>query len=106
MLTSHRDDHLRNHGFLRTGAGWELAPAFDLNPMPEMVEHELAIDEAVHAGDMGLVVETTPFYRLTRQRGHGIRAEVRSALATWRDFAASVPLGEDAMGTLPEAIAA
>ena len=26
------DDHLRNLGFLFTPAGWELAPAFDLNP--------------------------------------------------------------------------
>ncbi|NEG69469.1 type II toxin-antitoxin system HipA family toxin [Bifidobacterium sp. BRDM6] len=30
------DDHLRNHGFLRLapGDGWQLAPAFDLNPEP------------------------------------------------------------------------
>ncbi|MDR1768934.1 MAG: type II toxin-antitoxin system HipA family toxin [Propionibacteriaceae bacterium] len=26
------DDHFRNHGFLRAGHGWTLAPAFDLNP--------------------------------------------------------------------------
>ncbi|WP_236036951.1 MULTISPECIES: HipA domain-containing protein [Bifidobacterium] len=28
------DDHLRNHGYLRRGNAWELAPAFDLNPEP------------------------------------------------------------------------
>jgi serine/threonine-protein kinase HipA len=24
IVTGHRDDHLRNHGFLRTPAGWRL----------------------------------------------------------------------------------
>lgn len=28
------DDHLRNHGFLRRGTAWMLAPAFDVNPEP------------------------------------------------------------------------
>ena len=26
------DDHMRNHGFLRSDAGWNLAPVFDVNP--------------------------------------------------------------------------
>lgn len=33
-LTANTDDHLRNHGFLRTTNGWRLAPAYDLNPTP------------------------------------------------------------------------
>src|SRR6185437_9070664 len=32
VAVGNRDDHLRNHGFLLTAAGWRLAPAFDLNP--------------------------------------------------------------------------
>jgi hypothetical protein len=31
------DDHLRNHGFLRTNTGWTLSPAYDLNPVPSDV---------------------------------------------------------------------
>ena len=35
VLISNRDDHLRNHGFLRPGdRGWRLSPAYDLNPTP------------------------------------------------------------------------
>ena len=35
VLISNTDDHLRNHGFLYIeGAGWRLAPAYDLNPVP------------------------------------------------------------------------
>lgn len=26
------DDHFRNHGFLLTGKGWTLSPAYDINP--------------------------------------------------------------------------
>ena len=71
VLVSHRDDHPRNHGFLRTPLGWHLAPAFDLNPLPDKAEHELALDEAVHAGDIDLVIETAPFYRLTVAAANG-----------------------------------
>lgn len=31
LLVSNTDDHLRNHGFLLTGDGWRLSPAYDLN---------------------------------------------------------------------------
>lgn len=34
------DDHLRNHGFLHTNKGWQLAPAFDVNPTPYEYEGE------------------------------------------------------------------
>jgi serine/threonine-protein kinase HipA len=43
VLASNRDDHLRNHGFLRARDGWSLAPAFDLNPAREMREHATAV---------------------------------------------------------------
>jgi serine/threonine-protein kinase HipA len=33
-LVGNLDDHLRNHGFLRRGPNWVLAPAFDVNPEP------------------------------------------------------------------------
>lgn len=32
ILVRNTDDHLRNHGFLRTSGGWQLSPAFDINP--------------------------------------------------------------------------
>jgi serine/threonine-protein kinase HipA len=44
VLAGNRDDHLRNHGFLRHPGGWRLAPAFDLNPAREMREHATAIN--------------------------------------------------------------
>lgn len=35
ILVSNTDDHLKNHGLLYTpDGGWELSPAFDINPQP------------------------------------------------------------------------
>ncbi|WP_295676212.1 type II toxin-antitoxin system HipA family toxin [uncultured Mucilaginibacter sp.] len=34
ILVKNTDDHLRNHGFLLKDGGWELSPAYDLNPNP------------------------------------------------------------------------
>lgn len=33
-LIGNRDNHLRNHGFLRQQRAWHLSPAFDVNPTP------------------------------------------------------------------------
>ncbi len=46
ILVGNRDDHLRNRGILRALTGWTLAPAFDLNPEFDRLEHALCIDES------------------------------------------------------------
>ncbi|MGW8483133.1 type II toxin-antitoxin system HipA family toxin [Microbacterium sp. NPDC055903] len=45
VLVGNLDDHLRNHGFLRRGVAWMLAPAFDVNPEPlgDGNAHQLAL---------------------------------------------------------------
>ena len=32
IIVGNSDDHFRNHGFLLTRKGWELSPAYDINP--------------------------------------------------------------------------
>jgi serine/threonine-protein kinase HipA len=104
FVTSDRDDHLRYHGFLWTRQGWELAPAFDLNPVPEKPHHELAIDEGFHAGDIDLVLQTAPYYRLSESNARNIIAEVRAALASWRTLAAAKGVGDTELDVLAAAI--
>jgi hypothetical protein len=72
--------------------------------MPEKPEHELAIDAAVHAGDLDVVIETAPFYRLSPTAARVIVEEVRDALATWPAVARSAHLGPDETDTIREAI--
>jgi serine/threonine-protein kinase HipA len=105
VLASHRDDHLRNHGFLRTGEGWRLAPAFDLNPVPGKPEHELSLDGAIHRGDLQVLRETAPFYRLAGLDAEAIIDEVRAALGAWRGVARGLALGAAELDLLEDAIA-
>ena len=44
MAVSNTDDHLRNHGFLLSKEGWQMSPAYDLNPNPDGHTLSLAID--------------------------------------------------------------
>ena len=105
VLTGHRDDHLRNHGFLRTREGWRLSPAFDLNPLLGKPEHDLAIDESVRQPDLALVEETAPFYRRSATEAGRIIAEVREAVAGWREVARETGLPADEIDLLATAFA-
>ena len=94
-LAGHRDDHLRNHGFLNDGTGWRLSPAFDLNPIPDKHEHELTFDGRSALPDLGAILETASLYRLTAGRVDEIVTQVLNAVATWRDVASDAGLGRD-----------
>lgn len=106
VLAANRDDHLRNHGFLRGWAGWRLAPAFDLNPTPRMAEHTLALDDILHIPDIELVRETAPFYRLSRVRAGEIIAETRDTVAGWRDVARSLGIAASEIELMASAFTA
>jgi len=93
VLVGHRDDHLRNHGFLRDVDGWRLSPAYDLNPVPDLGEHELAVGIGSHAPSVELAIaETAPFCRLKPDQAEQVVAEVRSAIIGWQDVASNLGL--------------
>lgn len=103
VLTANRDDHLRNHGFLRTRRGWRLAPAFDVNPSPEKREHSLALDGTVRIPDLDLVRETAPLYRLSASRADEVVSEVSRAVARWQDVARDAGLPSEEIERLATA---
>lgn len=99
VVVGHRDDHLRNHGFLHTAGGWRLAPAVDLNPRPDLREHAIGLDETLHAPSLDAVLRTATYYRLSAQRARTVADEVRAAVAPWRQEARrlDIPLAEMAV---------
>jgi serine/threonine-protein kinase HipA len=106
VLVGHRDDHLRNHGFLRDPEGWRLAPAYDLNPVPDLGEHELAIGIDSHVPSVDLALEeTAPFCRLKPRQAEHIVAEVRSAVVGWQDIAANLRLPDHEIDLVGSAFA-
>ncbi len=83
VLAGNRDDHLRNHGFLRTSAGWRLAPAFDLNPTRAAHVHSLSLDGRSDAQDVRTALATHRLYALAEPDARRILAEVVGALSDW-----------------------
>jgi serine/threonine-protein kinase HipA len=81
ILIRNTDDHLRNHGFLRTPAGWRLSPAFDINP-----EHrpggwlQTPISE-IHGAECSILaaLDAAPYFDLTE-------VEVRTMIRTMAEI--------------------
>ena len=92
VLFGNRDDHLRNHGFLRHGNGWVLSPAFDVNPIPEKNEHVLSLNGADATPDSALLMATRDFYRLSAAKAGQVELEVRTAIRSWEAAARTIGL--------------
>lgn len=100
ILIGNRDDHLRNHGFLRTPDGWRMAPAFDINPNPDKHEHALAIDAHDPSPRLANLRATHAFYRLSTAQAKTIEAEARDAITHWPAIATELKLPRTARDQL------
>ena len=89
VCVSNTDDHLRNHGFLFTEAGWTLSPAFDINSNETGTGLKLNIDEEDNSLDIDLVMKTATYYLISDKRASEIKDEVIKAVSMWRKVAAS-----------------
>jgi serine/threonine-protein kinase HipA len=105
VMVSNRDDHLRNHGFLREPHGWRLSPAFDINPNPEKFEHSLSLDDRASAPDLAVALSTHPFYRLREERAHAIADGIRETVAAWPAVARAIGVGAHDIAMMAPAFA-
>jgi len=87
IMVGNRDDHLRNHGFIRESEGWVLSMAYDMNPSMNKAEHVLAIDEADPRPNIATLIQTADFYRLNKIEATKIINEVAQVIRTWRERA-------------------
>jgi serine/threonine-protein kinase HipA len=98
VLMSNTDDHLRNHGFLYAGpAGWRLAPAYDLNPVPTDVKPRvlstaIGFDEDLTAS-LELALSVAADFDLKPEPARQVAAEVGAAVAQWRTEAERLGAG-------------
>lgn len=91
------DDHLRNHGLLRSGRGWKLSLAFDINPNPDVHEQRVtSICGASGAGDEldGLMLCAAAF-GVSSERARQVLLDVITATREWRRVAASNGIAEN-----------
>jgi serine/threonine-protein kinase HipA len=106
VLISNIDDHLRNHGFLRTTtAGWSLSPAFDLNPDPRTGERHLstAIDFDSTEARVDLLLDVAPEFRLTTAQALDALRAVYVAVGRWREVAGALGVSDDEIALMAPA---
>lgn len=87
IAISNTDDHLRNHGFVLTDAGWELSPAYDINPSVDKDGLAMNIDTDNNALDYGLAKSVGAYYRLSDSEMDVIIDEVMAAVRQWKGIA-------------------
>jgi serine/threonine-protein kinase HipA len=91
VLVSNADDHLRNHGFLlQPGKGWQLSPAFDMNPTPDAHGLKLNISEVDNALDLDLVRSVAPVFRVPGRAAEEIIRRQRAVVGQWRAIAGAL----------------
>ena len=87
ICVSNTDDHLRNHGFLLTPAGWVLSPAYDMNPNPHGFGLKLNISESDNTKDLALAADVAPYFRVKAQKAKDIIESVAGAVSSWTKIA-------------------
>lgn len=101
MAISNTDDHLRNHGFLLTRSGWQLAPLYDINPVPYGDTLSLLVDDNSNDIDMNLAIDTAPYYGIAKKEAATIAADIcKKVDAAWERLAAGNGLSRAAISNM------
>lgn len=106
VCISNTDDHLRNHGFLISGKGIKLSPAYDINPNPTSYGLHLNIDAQDNRQSFELLLSVAGYFRLSKTRAADILSEVQKAVGQWRDVARSLNLSRSEMERMSPAFEA
>ncbi len=87
ICVKNTDDHLRNHGFLLTDAGWILSPAYDVNPNQYGTGLHLNISEDDNALELPLALSVAKYFRISEARAYEIMEQVKSSVNKWKAVA-------------------
>lgn len=86
IFIGNHDDHFRNHGFLLRPSGWELSPAYDLNPTFEKTQ-ALLITPYSNTSSIKELIESAGYYLISQEDAVGIVNEAYSSVRDWRQVA-------------------
>lgn len=90
ITISNTDDHLRNHGFMLSTEGWQLSPAYDLNPSIDKDGLALNIDMHNNALDFEVAKSVGEYFRLDDSKMNFIIEEVLGAVKGWEGIAKEI----------------
>lgn len=84
VAISNTDDHLRNHGFLLTKNGWELSPAYDINPMERGHGLSLNISEDDNSLDFDLCMDVKDYFRWKEKEAKTFINKTKDVVGQWK----------------------
>lgn len=85
------DDHFRNHAFLLNKEGWELSPAYDMNPTNNLYQ-ALLIDGDSNESSLNRLFDAHELYMLDDITARGIIIDVIRNMKYWESMAEDVGL--------------
>lgn len=101
FLICNTDDHLHNTGFLYDvkNKGWRLAPAFDLNPMPNDLRESKTwlTEEAGPINSKDQLLGAAHYFRLDKQQADRVWNEVEMAIKNWKKLARQLGMDSSAI---------
>jgi serine/threonine-protein kinase HipA len=93
ILISNTDDHLRNHGFLLTKSGWQLSPAYDMNPNEFGTGLKLNVNDSNNNLDVSLAIEVAKYFKLSEENSNRILNEMQKSMKDWSKVAKHFGIG-------------
>lgn len=88
MAITNTDDHLRNHAFILTSAGWKLSPLYDVNPVPYGDELSLNVNDESNGIDLDLAIETAPKFGIEMDKAVEIAENMVKLIGeNWKNLA-------------------
>lgn len=90
VLCGNRDDHLKNHAFLRRDGAWRLSPAYDIVPQPDMdPQQAIGVGRSGSYPTIGNCLTRAPDFDLSQDEARDLVATLAARMRSWRqDFAA------------------
>lgn len=85
--TANRDDHLRNFGFIHETTGFQLSPAFDMNPDISKTYHSTSWDGISVEPTLDVLYDTATYYGLNGREAKQVAQEILSKVSQWREIA-------------------
>jgi len=104
IAVSNSDCHLRNHAFiLDKNNGWNLSPAYDINPDPFATGLALNVSENDNSLDFGLAQDVAPYFRINSKAAKEYLQFVKINVAKWEQIAAEFKISKKEMHKMSRA---
>ena len=94
IAISNTDDHLRNHGFILNKTGWQLSPAYDINPSIDKDGLSLNIDSDNNALDFDLAKSVGEYFQLQEKQMDDILKEIKGVVKDWKTEAVKIGISK------------